>query len=122
MPKRPPSGAGSTPSTPATSKQCSPAWIQTSISAPCDCTGIDAVYHCHAGVREWFAGLQELEHRHRIEITAVRPDSDGKLVAAGRLAAPPIPAVRVPSGPMERFEGGMIVAAQHFLSDRFHLR
>lgn len=83
--------------------------------------GLESAYHGHAGVREWFAGLQELEHRHRIEITAVRPDSDGKLVASGTMSAAD------PGGPasfwaMERFEGGMIVAAQHFLSDRFHLR
>jgi ketosteroid isomerase-like protein len=83
--------------------------------------GLENAYHGHTGVRVWFTGLQELDHHHRVEITAIRPASDGKLVASGTLSAAD------PSGPgsfwaMERFEGGMIIAAQHFLSDRFHLR
>jgi ketosteroid isomerase-like protein len=83
--------------------------------------GLDSAYHGHEGVREWFAELQRLEHRHRIELAEVRTSSDGKLVATGTLK------IADPAGPasfwaLERFEGGMIVAAHHFLSDRFHLR
>ena len=82
--------------------------------------GLDSAYHGHAGVREWFAVLQRMEHHHRVELTSVQESAGGRLVASGRLSA-------APGGPtsfwaVERFEGGMIVAAQHFLSDRFHLR
>lgn len=82
--------------------------------------GLDSGYRGHGGVREWFAALQRMEHRHRVELAAVQESAGGKLVASGRLAA-------AAAGPtafwaVERFEGGMIVAAQHFLSDRFHLR
>lgn len=83
--------------------------------------GLDSIYQGHGGVREWFAALQRMEHHHRVELATVRESADGKLVASGKLAA------AAPGGPasfwaVERFEGGMIVAAHHFLSDRFHLR
>lgn len=83
--------------------------------------GLASAYSGHAGVREWFAELLRLGHHHRIELTEVRPASGGKLVAAGTLRTVD------PAGPasfwaLERFEGGMIIAAHHFLSDRFHLR
>ena len=33
--------------------------------------GIDAVYHCHVGVRDWFADLVRMEHRHRVDLAEV---------------------------------------------------
>lgn len=83
--------------------------------------GLESTYSGHGGVREWFAELQRLEHGHQIELSEVRASSGGKLVAAGTLKTAD------PAGPasfwaLERFEGGMIIAAHHFLSDRFHLR
>lgn len=83
--------------------------------------GIAGSYHGHAGVRDWFEQMRELEHHHRIELTEVSASSDGKLIAAGTLrgADPDSPSS---FWALERFEGGMIVTARHFLSDRFHLR
>lgn len=83
--------------------------------------GLDGAYHGHEGIRKWFAELQRQEHGHRVELAEVRAASDGKLVATGTLKAAEA------AGPasfwaLERFEGGMIIAAHHFLSDRFHLR
>lgn len=83
--------------------------------------GLHSAYSGHAGVRAWFAELLRLGHDHCIELAEVRPSSHGKLVAAGTLK------MDDPPGPssfwaLQRFEGGMIIAAQHFLSDRFHLR
>jgi ketosteroid isomerase-like protein len=82
--------------------------------------GIDAVYHCHVGVREWFADLVGMEHHHRIDLTEVSAAGD-KVIAAGTLSAAD------PAGPssfwaVEQFEHGRIVVARHYLSDRFHLR
>lgn len=83
--------------------------------------GLESSYRGHAGVREWFGEVERMAHDHRIELTGVHATADGKLVAAGTLRTAD------PTGPasfwaLERFEGGMIVDAQHFLSDRFHLR
>ena len=83
--------------------------------------GLESAYHGHDGVREWFTGLRELEHHHRIELNAVSAASDGKLVAAGTLTAGG-PGAPASFWAIERFEGGMIVAAQHFLSDHFQPR
>jgi hypothetical protein len=83
--------------------------------------GIDAVYHCHVGVCDWFADLVRMEHRHRIDLTEVSAGAGGKVIAAGTLSDAD------PSGPssfwaVERLKGGLIATAQHYLSDRFHLR
>jgi len=83
--------------------------------------GIDAAYHRHAGVRDWFAELMEMEHRHRIELSKVHSSSGGEVIAAGALSG------GGPGGPfsfwaVDQLQGGLIVAARHFLSDRFHLR
>jgi ketosteroid isomerase-like protein len=82
--------------------------------------GIDAVYHCHVGVRDWFADLVRMEHRHRVDLTEVS-GGGGRVIAAGTLSAADS------TGPssfwaVEQFENGRIVVAQHYLSDRFHLR
>jgi hypothetical protein len=83
--------------------------------------GIDAVYHCHIGVRDWFADLVRMEHRHRIVLSEVSASDEGRVVAAGTLSAAD------PDGPrsfwaVEHLDDGLIVATQHYLSDRFHLR
>ncbi|MDX6603404.1 MAG: SnoaL-like domain [Solirubrobacterales bacterium] len=83
--------------------------------------GLESAYSGHAGVREWFAELLRLEHHHRIELAEVSASSGGKLVAAGTLRAGD-PAAPASFWALERFEGGMIIASHHFLSDRFHLR
>jgi ketosteroid isomerase-like protein len=89
--------------------------------SPLRLRGVEAGYRCHAGVREWLADLMRMEHHHRIELSRVQASSGGEVIAAGTLSA-------ADSGgsssfwAVERFEGGLIVAARHFLSDRFHLR
>jgi ketosteroid isomerase-like protein len=83
--------------------------------------GIGGAYEGHAGVREWFASLQRLEHRHRIDLSETSTIGDGRVIAAGTLSGGD------PDGPssfwaLDRLEGGMIVAARHHLSNQFHLR
>jgi ketosteroid isomerase-like protein len=82
--------------------------------------GLKGVYHCHVGIRDWFADLVLMEHRHRIELSRVQASSGGEVIAAGTLSL---------AGPdqssfwaVDQVEDGLIVAAHHFLSDRFHLR
>jgi ketosteroid isomerase-like protein len=83
--------------------------------------GVDAIYHCHVGVRDWFADLVRMEYPHRIDLTEVSAVVGDKVIAAGTLSA-------VDSGApssfwaVEHFEHGLIVAARHYLSDCFHLR
>jgi ketosteroid isomerase-like protein len=83
--------------------------------------GLDRAYQGHDGVRRWFAALQRLGHDHRIELSRVSRASDAKLVVAGTMTAAE-PGEPASFWALDRFEGGMIVVAQHFLSDRFHLR
>ncbi len=82
--------------------------------------GIDAVYHCHVGVRDWFASMAEMEHRHQIVLSKVHTSSRGEVIAAGALSAEH----GAPSSfwAVEQLEGGLIVSARHLLSERFHLR
>jgi hypothetical protein len=88
---------------------------------PLGLPGIESVYHCHIGVRDWFVDLARMEHSHRIEISKVHASSGGEVIAAGALRAVDR------GGPssfwaVDQLKGGLIVAARHFLSDRFHLR
>jgi len=88
---------------------------------PLKLNGIGGVYHCHAGVSEWFADLIQMEHCHRIELSKVHASSGGEVIAAGTLSAPePLPSSSFWA--VDQLQGGRIVAARHFLSDRFHLR
>jgi ketosteroid isomerase-like protein len=83
--------------------------------------GVDAIYHCHVGVREWFADLVRMEYRHRIDLTEVSPGAGNRMIAAGTLSA--VDADGSSSfWAVEHFEDGLIVAARHYLSDSFHLR
>ncbi len=83
--------------------------------------GLSGNYQGHQGVGEWFAGLQEMEHRHRVELSQASAVGSGRVIASGTLTA------ANSAGPtsfwaLERLEAGLIVAARHHLSDRFHLR
>jgi ketosteroid isomerase-like protein len=83
--------------------------------------GLERTYRGHGGIGEWFAGLQRMAHSHRIELSEASSVGAGRVIAAGTLTADDS------SGPvsfwaLERFEAGLIVAARHHLSDRFHLR
>ena len=83
--------------------------------------GIDAIYHCHVGVRDWFADLVRMEHRHRFDLAEVTATGGSKVIAAGTLLAAE-PAARSSFWAVEHLKNGRIIAAQHYLSDRFHLR
>jgi ketosteroid isomerase-like protein len=83
--------------------------------------GVDAIYHCHVGVRDWFVDLVRMEHRHRIDLTELSVAAGRRVIAAGTLSAANA------DGPssfcaVEHFENGLIVAARHYLSDRSQLR
>ena len=83
--------------------------------------GVEGAYKGHAGVREWFADLARMEHRHRIELSKVQASSAGEVIAAGALSGVG-PGQSSSFWAVDRFKGGLIVAARHFLSDRLHLR
>jgi len=87
---------------------------------PLRLSGIDGVYHCHVGVRDWFADLVRMEHRHRIDLSTVRTSGGDTVIAAGTLSVACTPESSFWA--VERFRNGVIVAAQHHLSDRFHMR
>jgi hypothetical protein len=82
--------------------------------------GIDAIYRCHVGVREWFAAMARMEHRHRIVLSKVHASSGGEVIAAGALSAKLGDSSSFWA--VEQLKGGLIVSARHLLSDRFHLR
>jgi ketosteroid isomerase-like protein len=83
--------------------------------------GLEGIYHCHTGIRDWFLDLARMEHRHRIEISKVQASSGGEVIAAGTLSMAG-PGQSSSFWAVDQFKGGLIVAARHFLSDRFHLR
>jgi hypothetical protein len=88
---------------------------------PLRLAGIDDAYHCHVGVRDWFADLVRMEHRHRIDLSTVRASGEDTVIAAGTLS------IGGPAQPssfwaVEHLDNGVIVAARHHLSDRLHLR
>jgi hypothetical protein len=80
---------------------------------PLKLIGIDRSYHGHDGVRTWFARLEELRYRHRIELTEVRDASEGRLLAIGALQVAGHGSV-APFSASHRIEDGLIVLARHF--------
>jgi ketosteroid isomerase-like protein len=83
--------------------------------------GLGDSYEGHRGVGEWFAGLREMEHGHRVELTQTSAVGSNRVIAAGTLTA------ANSAGPasfwaLTRLEAGLIVSSRHHLSDRFHLR
>jgi ketosteroid isomerase-like protein len=83
--------------------------------------GIRGAYEGHAGVREWFAGLQRLEHCHRVDLTETSALGDGRVIAAGTLSGGD-PDGQASFWALDRLEDDVIVSARHHLSNRFHLR
>jgi ketosteroid isomerase-like protein len=83
--------------------------------------GVEGGYRRHAGVRDWIADLMRMEHHHRVELSRVQASGGGEVIAAGALSAASCGGSSS-FWAVERFEGGLIVAARHFLSDQFHLR
>ncbi|HEX6689333.1 MAG TPA: nuclear transport factor 2 family protein [Solirubrobacterales bacterium] len=78
--------------------------------------GLERYYRGHDGVREWFAQLDKLGHRYRIDLRNIRGERDGEVVAIGELlregdAAPTRFWAR------DQVEDGLIVVAHHYLTD-----
>jgi ketosteroid isomerase-like protein len=83
--------------------------------------GIDNTYHCHVGVRDWFADLVRMEHRHRVDLSEVSASGVDRVIASGTLSAAD-PAAPSSFWAVEQLDNGLIVDARHYLSDRFHMR
>lgn len=88
---------------------------------PLSLPGLSDTYRGHWGVGEWLARLEEMEHRHRVELTQASALGSGRVIAAGRMTTDGTDE-STSFWALERFEAGLIVAARHHLSDRFHLR
>src|SRR6185295_3147509 len=72
--------------------------------------GLGDSYEGHRGVSEWFAGLQEMEHHHRVELAQASAVGSQRVIAAGALTG------AGPAGPtsfwaLTRFEAGLIVSS-----------
>jgi ketosteroid isomerase-like protein len=83
--------------------------------------GIETIYHCHVGVRDWFADVVRMGHHHRIDLAEVSAAAGNMVVAAGTFSAADA------NGPssfcaVEHLEGGLIVVARHYLRESFQLR
>lgn len=77
---------------------------------------VDAGYHGHDGVRQWFAQMVEDERGHRLEVAEFRDAGTNRLIALG--------ALRVDDGSdpapfwvLDRFRGRLIASAHHYLTD-----
>lgn len=88
---------------------------------PLKLEGLDNAYQGHDGVRRWFAALEEMGHRHWIELSDIRDASNEQLIAIGSVSGTATPG---PSSfwALERFAEGTIVAAHHYLTDPDILR
>jgi ketosteroid isomerase-like protein len=83
---------------------------------PLRLTGLDRSYRGHDGVRSWLRRLDELGHRHRIVLSELRGGSDGEVLGVGSLV------LFREADParfwlLHRVQGGVIVAAHHYLTD-----
>jgi ketosteroid isomerase-like protein len=83
--------------------------------------GLSDSYEGHRGVSEWFTGLEEMGHSHRIELAQTSVVGSNRVIAAGTLTAAD-PAAPASFWALTRFEAGQIISSRHHLSDRFHLR
>ena len=78
--------------------------------------GLRGSYGGHDGVREWFAQLTRLRHELRIVLSDARGVGEGQVFAAGSLSLAGGPDIG-PFCALHRLDGGLIVAAYHYLSD-----
>lgn len=77
--------------------------------------GLERTYRGHDGVRRWFARIEELGLRHRIDVTDVSIDG-GEVMAVGALAFTPRDDP-IPVWVLDRVENGLIMLAHHYLTD-----
>jgi ketosteroid isomerase-like protein len=83
--------------------------------------GLSDSYEGHQGVSEWFAGLGEMEHHHRVDLAQISAVGSQRVIAAGTLTG----GDRTGGASfwaLTRLERDLIVSSRHHLSDRFHLR
>lgn len=83
---------------------------------PLRLAGLERSYRGHDDVRGWLRRLDELGHRHRIALSELRGGSDGEVLGVGSLM------LLRETDParfwlLHRVEGGLIVAAHHYLTD-----
>ena len=83
---------------------------------PLRLSGLRGSYSGHHGVREWFAQLDRLHHHHRIVLSEARSVGDGQVFATGSLSLVGEPGIS-PFCALHRLDGGLIVAAHHYLTD-----
>lgn len=78
--------------------------------------GLERYYRGHDGVRSWFARLNELRHRYRLDLRNIRGEHDGEVVAIGelRFEGDPDPAR---FWARNQVEDGAIAIAHHYLTD-----
>ena len=83
---------------------------------PCRLSGLGTSYSGHDGVREWFGRLERLRHEHKIVLSETRDLGDGRVFARGRLSLGGSAEVG-PFSAVQRIDGGLIVAAHHYLTE-----
>jgi hypothetical protein len=82
--------------------------------------GLRGSYEGHQGASEWFAGLVEMEHHHRVELAQISAVGSQRVIAAGTLSGDHTGGASFWA--LTRLELDLIVSSRHHLSDRFHLR
>jgi ketosteroid isomerase-like protein len=83
--------------------------------------GLSDSYEGHQGVSEWFAGLGEMGHHHRVDLTQISAVGSQRVIAAGVLTGGDHTG-GASFWALARLERDLIVSSRHHLSDRFHLR
>lgn len=77
---------------------------------------VDGAYRGRDGVRQWFEQLMAEERQHTLEILEFRDAGKDRAIALGNLHLDHR-ADAVPFWALDRFKGGLIVAAHHYLTD-----
>lgn len=83
--------------------------------------GLSSTYQGHEGIGDWFVDLREMGHRHRVKLVQASAVGSGRVIVSGTLTTADS-ASPASFWALERLEAGLIIAARHHLSDRFHLR
>lgn len=83
---------------------------------PLRLSGLERYYRGHDGVCAWFARMEELDHRHRIELHSLRAEPDGEVVAVGELRLDD-DADLIRFWARDQVDDGKIVVAHHYLTD-----
>jgi SnoaL-like domain len=83
---------------------------------PLRLAGLDRYYRGHDGVRNWFARMGEMGHRHRIELQGLRAEAGGEVVAVGELCLEDDPDP-TRFWARDKVEEDKIVVTHHYLTD-----